>query len=110
MKLFSSILIFFLLILTSQGWAQCIKNVDNGKNQNQFVQALSGRPTFILDETFLTDQEFNEIDGPDSFIINPVPSLNSLQYRANTIAIVLPFTFQLHINTLFIDLPPPTLS
>jgi len=110
MKLFTSILFFSLFILSVPGWGQCSKNVDCSETRNPAMQAFSETQPVILQGTFLDDQEISEIDGPESFILNPVPSVNSLQYMANTITIVLPFTFQVHINNLLIDLPPPALS
>ena len=109
MKLYSSILILLLLLLGNPGWGQCGKKGDCSNNKLNWRTA-SGIQQVILQSTILDDQDTNDIDGPEFFVINPAPSVNSLQYRASTVTIVLPFTFQVHMNKLLIDLPPPSFS
>ncbi len=109
MKLFSSILILLLLMLSCPGWGQCSKTEDCSKNKLTW-EAVSKIQPVVLQGTLFDDQETNEIDGPDFYVINPAPSMNTLQYREDTVIIVLPFTFQIHLNALLIDLPPPTFS
>ena len=109
MKLFSSILILLLLMLNGPGWGQCSKRDDCSKIKLTW-KAISKVQPVVLQGTLFDDQEPNDIGGPDFYTMNPAPSANPLQYRVNTVTIVLPFTFQVHINALLIDLPPPTFS
>lgn len=109
MKLFSSILILLLLVLSAQSRGQCSKNMDCSKG-NLTWQTNSNVQPVILQNTFTDEQDTNDIDGPEFFIINPTPPVNPFQHKATTITIVLPFTFQVQMNKLLVDLPPPSLS
>jgi hypothetical protein len=109
MKQFSSILVLLLLMLGGPGWGKCSKNVDCSRSKLSWETVSRVQPV-VLQGTFLDDQDTNDIDGPEFYVINPTPTVNPLQYRANTVTIVLPFTFQVHMNKLLIDLPPPSFS
>ena len=109
MKLFSSILILLLLVLSAQSRGQCSKNMDCSKG-NLIWQTNADVQSVVLQTTLSDDQDTNDFDGLEFFIINPAPPVNPFQHIATTVTIVLPFIFQVHMNTLLVDLPPPSLS
>ena len=111
MKFFSSILILLLLILTNPDIA-CSK-VNDGiyKTSRLLWKDDPGLQTNSQSVGFLDEQDSNDIDGLNYFIINQLLSVNMFQYKGKTIPVVEPpFNFQDNFNNLLIDLPPPFLS
>lgn len=96
-------------MLNGPGWGQCSKEEDCS-NIKLSWRSISEVQKAVIQSSFLEDQDINDIDGPDFFIINSNPPENPLQYSVSTITIVFPFTFQAHMNKQVIDLPPPSLS
>lgn len=96
-------------MLGGPGWAQCRKNADCS-NIKLSWKIASDVQQVVIQGTFLDEQDTNDIDGPEFFIIDPAPPVNPLPYSENTVTLVLPFTFQVNMNKLLIDLPPPSFS
>lgn len=111
MKLFSSILILLILILANPDIAFCKTNPDLHKISQLLWKDVPGLQTITQSAGFLDEQDSNDIDGLNYFIINQLPSVSMCQNKGKTIRLVLlPFNLQDNINNLLIDLPPPSLS
>ncbi len=108
MKLFSSIFILLLLALSVPGWGNGSKNRDNSNNELTWISP--GPQPSIQQGTFLDEQDSNDIDGSEGFIIESSSSVNPFFYLSGTITEILPFIVQQQIDSLLVDLPPPALS
>ena len=110
MKGILTILIIFLFVLAGKSQQQ--NNIDNSLlvAQNSFVSHLNEAHSFWVEDWVIDDQDSIDIDG---FEVCCIFFLNQIMPRQNGVKIQLETVISAiaqAINSLFIDLPPPTIS
>lgn len=110
MKGILTILIIFLFVLAGKSQQQ--NNIDNSLlvAHKSFVSHLNVAYSFLLEDWVIDDQDSIDIDGFEAcciFFFNQImPRQNGVKFQFETVI----SAFAQHINSLFIDLPPPAIS
>lgn len=108
MKLLLSILFLFALDYQSKA----VNNIDNKVKSNFFWTSdnVSENLFFNFEESILDEQESNDINSLDLFILDSGQNIQSSKYTIQYLTFFEFTSFKLLLQFSFIDLPPPSLS